>query len=181
VAATLVVISLGPLAAPAAACSCAEESVAEAVARAGAIVEGRVVTITDAGDDLEVTLAVTQGWRGLAHETIAVRTEARESACGFPFELGESYLVYTEPGDGLRVSRCSRTRPAADADADRRGLGSGTIPVDIEDEAIPPVRPARTVAPRRAGCAGCAAAGQTGPPAVALAVVLALLGRRIRA
>jgi uncharacterized protein (TIGR03382 family) len=167
--------------APAAACSCADESVAEAIARAGAIFEGRVVSISGEGEVLEVAFAVTQGWRGVAHETVSVRTAVLESACGHPFALGESYLVYTEPGDELRVSRCSRTRLAADAGEDRRGLGSGTIPVDIEDEAVPPVPPGRTVAPHRAGCAGCAAAGGAGTPWAALAVVLALLGRRIRA
>jgi len=174
-------LALWALPSPAAACSCAEESVAEAVARAGAIFEGRVVAITGEGELLEVEVAVTQAWRGVAHETVSVRTAARESACGHPFAIGESYLVYTEPGAELRVSRCSRTRPAADADEDRRGLGSGTIPIDIEDEAVPPVRPARTIAPQRGGCADCAAAGRGGGPTVALAVVLALLARRIRA
>lgn len=172
----LSVLALFPT--PAEACSCAMESPEEAIARAGAIFEGRVASITAADGTNRVVLAVTQSWRGVEHESVTVETAALESACGYPFEVGQSYLVYTEPGEALRVSLCSRTRSAAGADEDRRALGSGTIPVDIEDEPVPAVRPARTEPPARGGCASCAASGGE-PPMLALALlVLSLVARR---
>jgi hypothetical protein len=156
------------------------ESPEEALARAAAIFEGRVVSVTAQDGTNRVVLAVTQSWRGVSHETVTVETAILESACGYPFEVGQSYLVYTEPGDRLQVSLCSRTRSAAGADEDRRALGSGTIPIDVTDEAVEPVRPARTEPPSRGGCASCAAAGPRATPWASVLAVLAL-ARSIRA
>lgn len=164
---------------PASACSCLDESVEVAIGRAGAIFEGRVTAMTAEDGRLEVTLAVTQAWRGIEHETVVVQTTASEVSCGYPFEVGHSYLVYTEPGETLSVSLCSRTRSAAGADEDRAELGSGTIPVDIEDEVIEPIAPARTP-PARGGCASCAAgrSAPAGPIALALLLVALVIRRR---
>lgn len=182
----VLVVLFSLAAAPAAACSCDEATVEEAIASAGAIFEGVVdsIEVDASGDARVVRFAVTQAWRGVASEHVEVRTSIAESACGYPFEVGQAYLVYASgtTTEGYRVSLCSRTRAMDAAGEDRIALGAGVVPVDVVDEDVEPVRPPRT-APSRAGCASCAVgAGVVGGRAVALApaalVVLVVLRAR---
>jgi MYXO-CTERM domain-containing protein len=149
----------------------------DAIARSTAIFEGRVETIEGHGGPLEVTFAVTQAWGGVDHEHVEVRTDA--AGCGFPFEVGGRYLVFAtgEPGL-LEVSLCSHTARIEDAGTDRAALGAGVIPVDVVDETVDPVRPPRTEAPGRGGCASCAASAGTPIPGWLWALGLVLLTRR---
>jgi hypothetical protein len=101
----------------------------------------------------EVQLDVLRSWKGAAEHAV-VRTQGQRTACGYPFELGRTYLVFADRGEdgALWVSSCGRTRPSGEpeAEADRALLdtqGGG---------------PTATAAPRRAGCAGCAVAYDAG-------------------
>lgn len=177
----LAVLVPGLVPSRASACSCMAQTVEEAVASSAAIFEARVVSEVDEGGTMVVTFAVTQAWGGVDHETISVRTARDSAACGFDFQVDETYLVYANgEADALTVSLCSRTARLLDAAADRAALGSGVIPVDVVDEAVEPVRPARTEPPARGGCASCAVSASE-PPALALlgvALVMAILARR---
>lgn len=170
----------------AAACRCVETTYEAEVERASAIFEGVVdsVELDPATRSRIVRIGVTQAWRGVRSEHVEVVTAADEAGCGYAFEVGRAYLVYGSGMEGARhrVSLCSRTRPMDEAGEDRSALGSGVVPVDIVDEVIDPVRPARTP-PSRAGCASCSAGARTPPgPLVSVGVSLAwALARRRRA
>ncbi len=149
----------------ASACSCAEQPFETAHAGAAAIFEGRAASIAPQEDGrLLVTFDVVQTWRAAGHEHVEVLTQALEATCGYPFEIGTSYLVYAAEAEGDRylVSLCSRTAPMAAADSDRVLLGSGVVPVDVvdspESDRAPVSHP-----PTHAGCASCSAGGGRSP------------------
>lgn len=140
------------------ACSCMETSFERARSESSAIFEGRVVGMDVEDGTTLVHFRVTQAWRGVEHETIDVRTASNSAACGYAFETNVVYLVYAQAGDdGLRTGLCSRTSAmdGETAQSDRQALGSGTIPVDVED--VPPA--AAREQPARGGCASCATQG----------------------
>jgi MYXO-CTERM domain-containing protein len=179
----LVVSWMTPL--PARACSCLEQPFEMAHAGAAAIFEGRVASVTTQEDGrLLVAFDVVQTWREAGHEHVEVVTASNEVACGYPFEIGTSYLVYAGQTEGERyvVSLCSRTRRMADADDDRALLGSGVVPVDIVDDPESDEPTPRTP-PTHAGCASCSVArtGGEGHAALGLAMLaIAYLTRRFR-
>ena len=132
----LLVVSSATLAVSA--CSCGPEQEVElALEQAHNVFTGRVTelklipklsedpTASFAVEDLEVTFAVSFVWKGEVEETNVVYTAFTCCVCGFPFEIGEQYLVYTtQTTDGLpATSVCSRTRRLADAADDLVALG----------------------------------------------------------
>jgi hypothetical protein len=77
------------------------------------------------GRDVSVTLEVTTTWKGIAEKNVVVHTASDSAACGFNFEVGESYLVYAyrtgEEGAKdrtLATNICTRTRLAGDGAKD---------------------------------------------------------------
>jgi hypothetical protein len=160
------------------ACSCMAQTVEAAIEEAAAIFEGRVAAIEPGEGGLHVRFDVVQTWRAADSEHVEVITAADSAACGYAFEVGRSYLVYARDADGaLHTGLCSRTQPIEEADEDRVALGSGTIPVDVEDDPDRPP-PRQELAPR-GGCAGCAVDGPRGDLGALLALVpLAVLARR---
>ena len=137
------------------ACSCMETTFERARSDSAAIFEGRVVGMDVDGDSTLVHFRVTQAWRGVEHEIVDVRTATNSAACGYAFETNVVYLVYAQAGEGgLHTGLCSRTSTmdGETAQSDRRALGSGTIPVDVQD--APPSTPREQ--PARGGCASCA-------------------------
>ena len=67
---------------------------------------------------------ISESFRGIAGDTkqVKIRTGMGGGDCGYPFLLGESYVVYayrTKEGF-LATGICSRTAPAASAEADLR-------------------------------------------------------------
>jgi MYXO-CTERM domain-containing protein len=166
---------------PAAACTCAETPFEAQRESAVAIFEARVTAIdvdTEHGAS-RVQLSVVQTWREAEHEHVTVVTASMESACGFSFEVGRSYLVYAssiEADGAYRVSLCSRTRPMESADDDRALLGSGVVPVDIVDDPDHPTEPRPPSAPAtHAGCASCSVADRGGERLTLLGLALAAL------
>lgn len=181
----LLVALLLPLApARASACSCMAQTVEDAIAASAAIFEGRVASIERRDDGLHVRFDVVQTWRAANAEHVEVITPADSAACGFPFEVGRSYLVYARDAEGaLHAGLCSRTRAMEEAGDDRAVLGSGTIPVDVTDDPEREPRPRQELGPRGGGCAGCTVSAGNSSAAAVLAMLLTLglaMRRRIR-
>lgn len=148
---------------PAHACSCVPIDPRQAFERADAVFEGRVLEIeraTDPTSPIRVTLAVVQHWKGIDTERAVLETSAGgTAACGVPFEVHTSWLVYAaREGGALTASLCSRTSRIEDAREDLAALGAGVVPVEVgpEDEVE---RRAPDEPPARGGCASCSAAG----------------------
>lgn len=169
------------------ACKCAEpEAVEAAAASASAVFEGQVSQIS-AGDanTVVVQLNVTRAWKGVRTEQVSVRTNAESAACGYPFQAGQSYLVYAQAdGENLRVQHCGRTRPIGEAQDDLVALGMGSVPVAThvpQEDAQSPAT-AQQQRPAAGGCASCSVGERRSAHGwmVALAV-LSLVWRRRRA
>ena len=160
-----------PLVPIAHACKCAEpEGPSAALASAQAVFQGEVSAIDDSGAERVVTLRVPKAWKGIeSAEEVQIRTRKESAACGYPFELGQSYLIYasklaepSQPAVTLQVARCGRTRPIAEADADIHELGMGSIPVSVNAPKEVTAEEQKTTVERRrdqpaaGGCASCA-------------------------
>jgi hypothetical protein len=70
----------------------------------------------------KVRLAVTESFRGVeGRQELTVHTNEQSSACGFPFEVGVEYVVFTfknKGGDQLWTSKCSKTHALQDPSHD---------------------------------------------------------------
>lgn len=115
-------------------CSCVgPQDVPSAVEGAQAVFTGKVLAVRDttvgtshgSWTQRVVTLRVDRTWKGVESETVVVMTGWGGGDCGFPFERGESYLVYADgpPGELLRTGICGRTAPLSLSAADLRALG----------------------------------------------------------
>ena len=131
------------------ACSCAldikkvslRKKVKRSVNDAGAVFSGKVVSI-ESDSDLpnkryasKVKIEVDSLWKGDLSETVIVQTGIGGGDCGFPFEVGESYLIYaygSAKDNSLGTGICSRTQRLAQAAEDLKVLGKGKIIVNIE-------------------------------------------------
>jgi hypothetical protein len=108
-------------------------NVPTAVRTSGAVFTGTVVAMRDTTVPMldrpwrqrAVTLRVDRAWKGVESETVIVLTRWGGGDCGFPFEPGESYLVYAHgsPGEALVAGTCGRTAELSRAAADVRALG----------------------------------------------------------
>jgi hypothetical protein len=117
------------------ACSCVPPPPPrEALQEAAAVFSGTVVELQTAGDGrLQATLDVDTAWKHAgryAEETYVVGTPSDGAMCGFPFRLGERYIVYAyrdDPGDPagpLETHLCTRTRLYDPAEAAELGSPS---------------------------------------------------------
>jgi hypothetical protein len=125
--------ALGLLASlPAMACSCAAPATpADALARSSAAFVGRVTDIdkplldslglTTSGLHY-VTFEVTRSWKGVASDRVVVRTRLSGEACGYRFEIGQEYLVYTSGDADLITGICTGTRPTEGAEGEFEAL-----------------------------------------------------------
>jgi hypothetical protein len=130
--ATLVVFAGGlwPIAADA--CSCGGSGLAcDAAWSADAVFVGHVVSIESTATAADfrfrgrrTELAVVEAFRGLQLSQVTLAATADN--CDFPFQMGQSYVVYAHRGpDGqLSTSICARTRPLAQANDDLAYLRS---------------------------------------------------------
>src|SRR5699024_5073193 len=86
------------------ACDCriSEDPLAEKEMYDG-VFSGEVVEIVDkaknkriqsSADLLEVRLTIKETWKGVEQTAITLFTERDSASCGFPFEVGEEYLIY---------------------------------------------------------------------------------------
>lgn len=81
----------------AAACSCTNNlTLQQEFDYASVVFSGRVLEIQPGFDNmLEVRFEPLQRWKGPLHSAQLVVTPLDTAACGFPFEVGEEYLVFT--------------------------------------------------------------------------------------
>ena len=139
--ASLALVSLGLLVLLpdcASACSCAMSPGPErALSSSEAVFSGEVTDIRkkEASTSrhpgtVTVTLRVSEVWKGPQRGTLEVSMPSQESACRYPFEEGQEYLVYASGGRDLGVSLCSLTKPISKAGADLAVLGEGEKPRD---------------------------------------------------
>ena len=107
------------------ACSCAPAPPPqEALQQAAAVFTGTVVGVDTAGVTNTVRLRVERSWKGAKCGEVTVVTSADSAACGYDFQVGQSYLVYAERQKGkLNASLCSRTSLTSQAAEDLAALG----------------------------------------------------------
>lgn len=145
--ALLLLLSLVPVGALA--CSCAPPADPQtALEQADVVLAGRVVGLQivaadadEAGtafpiEDVLVTLSVSALWKwpdemelpDLESATLSVRTAFTCCVCGYPFALGDTYLVYAAGDvDSLSTSVCTRTALFEDAQADVATFGPAIL------------------------------------------------------
>jgi hypothetical protein len=128
------------------ACSCSpdtkrvsvKQKVSQSLKDAQFVFSGQVIDIesntglTNKRYALKVKIKVDKFWKGGSPETFIVQTGAGGGDCGFPFELGESYLIYaygSAKDDSIGTGICSRTKNIAQADEDLKILGKGKTPI----------------------------------------------------
>lgn len=113
--ATLAVCAVGLSPDSAGACSCVAPGLpCDEVWRADAVFVGHVVSIESSsmGGRL-VQLAVIEAFRGFQLSQVTLVTGYGQGDCGYPFRMGDSYVVYAHrsPTGQLSTSICTRTRP----------------------------------------------------------------------
>ena len=96
--------------------------------------------------DLAVEFKVTTVWKGEINETTFINTNYDGAACGYPFRIGEEYIVYANQNEWvgmLGVGLCSRTGLAPDHQEDLEYLGEGWSPEpgSSDPTPIPPPEP----------------------------------------
>ncbi len=113
------------------ACSCLDPGPpCQAFGAASAVFTGRVTEITSISGNSKpgrsyqqklVHFAVSQAHLGISGTSAETVTGSGGGDCGYPFKVGESYLVYANlnPQDNkLYAGICSRTRPLSEAHED---------------------------------------------------------------
>jgi hypothetical protein len=89
-----------------------------------AIFSGTVVKIDRTLSFVAATFKVDARWKGVLPKMIVVTTGTDD--CGYGFQLGERYLVYTVPwpnANDFYTSICARTALFSQATADLQVLG----------------------------------------------------------
>lgn len=118
---------------PALACDCAPPpEPKKALEQSAAVLLADVARIDQRDGHHIVTLKVQRWWKGGDSADLVVTTASNSAACGYLFQVGGRYLIYTDPSkDKLhRVTQCSRTAPekAAEKAGDFKELGEGKAP-----------------------------------------------------
>ena len=128
------------------ACKCVEpKSPTEELEESSAVFSGKVIDQLEKGRTQFILFEVKESWKGLNESQVIVETVNSSSSCGYEFEDGKEYMVYTNETDGhLQVSLCSRTDLLSAASEDLDGLGKGEEPseqvtLDLSEEGQPPV------------------------------------------
>ncbi len=139
----VLVVCLDP--ASAYACSCeepgapTEERDESTSVFAGVVVRVDTLMTQQGYEAIHVLFEVQRIWKGPDSTAVLVRTAACSGLCGYFFQVGETYLVYTfadrETG-ALWTNLCTRTNVLRDATEDLMALGEGRR-VAIEEEAPP--------------------------------------------
>jgi hypothetical protein len=120
-------------ASPALPCTCMPRpSVGRALSESSAVFVGRVVGRRGAeiefapgrsSDGYAFVFEVEQRYKGLLSSRVAVRTGMGRGDCGWPFRVGERYLVYAYGEETLETNICTRTTTLDRAGADLAELG----------------------------------------------------------
>jgi hypothetical protein len=115
------------------ACSCVSVPLEKHLRTSDAVFSGEVVGIDESdlspgpGPRLgKVAFDVSDVWKGVSEESVAVYGQGPEATCGIDFEEGESYLVYayrSNGGGALQTDLCNATKPLEAAERDLQVLG----------------------------------------------------------
>lgn len=85
------------------ACECIQlKQTAQALVESKAVFSGRATNI-EVRPELFSKIAkfdVDKTWKGISNTAVTVVTGADSGACGFPFEVGKEYLVYSYDSHG---------------------------------------------------------------------------------
>jgi ankyrin repeat protein len=83
----------------------------------GMVVSTREVDLTREGyrAAFGYTIRVSQAWKGVARGTVEVGTSSSGTACGYPFVLGEEYLIYAHSEEAADATRSLLGLVAADS------------------------------------------------------------------
>ena len=112
-------------------------AVEEALERATRVFSGEVIEIVDPGknkwicssnEPIEVIVKVDRVWKGNVGRQATVTTALSTASCGYPFAIGESYLIYASDLGETDTNLCGRTAKLSNAEADLLVLGEGDIP-----------------------------------------------------
>ena len=125
-------------ASPAAACSCAGLTPAQAFERADSVFVGEVTSFRvksglfgqSSIDPTTVDFTVMEVWKGPQQRTLTIRTVRSEVSCGYEFVEGLQYLVYARDG---QTGLCDRTGLTIQAAEDLASLGDGWRPGPAPD------------------------------------------------
>ena len=101
---------------PVFACSCVQMTEAEQFENATLVFSGVVKSISQVGMNNSVKFQVNKLSKGDSDENVTVTTGLDEAACGFNFEIGNTYQVYTDGDDKLSTGICNGTRLLTEAE-----------------------------------------------------------------
>ena len=137
-------LSILHVVAAAEACSCGTPPTPErALREADLVFRGRVTNITpvlqsgstteSSSDPMVVEFEVNRVWKGAGKARVSLWTARSEESCGYPFEVGREYFVYStqglrKPADNvptLTTGLCTRTALIEGAEEDVTALGEG--------------------------------------------------------
>jgi len=113
------------------ACECLQpKPPIQALNESKAVFSGTVTAIKSGDSGKTATIDVERAWKGISNDTVTVITGLGDADCGFPFQEGKEYLVYSHDVEGpLYASACSRTTPLSEAQEDLKVLGVGYVPI----------------------------------------------------
>jgi len=120
------------------ACSCfpsggepLKQQVNRAKKDSSAVFSGRVLEVVKKPENFQVIVKfqVQSSWKGNVSKQITVTTGLDSAMCGYNFEVGESYLVYTSGANvkTLQTNLCTRTAKLSAAKADTKVLGKAKV------------------------------------------------------
>lgn len=114
---------------PARTCSCLPPPPpAKAFAEADAVLMGKVVSfeLLPSMDRRMAGIAVLKIWKGEKNDADSIFTGPHSAACGYDFEVGQTYVIYAfkDEGGKLYTHLCTRTAPVEQATEDLKFLES---------------------------------------------------------
>ncbi|MFZ3591203.1 hypothetical protein ACOI1C_18650 [Bacillus sp. DJP31] len=127
---------------PSYACSCIQPPpVDEEYKQVTAVFSGKVIDIKNQlnpSEPMKVTFQVDQSWKGVSEGKISIYTAKDSAACGYAFNMDDSYLVYASEYEGkLNTGLCSLTKELSAASEDLVILGEGEVLTNDQDEDTP--------------------------------------------
>ena len=118
-------LALGIISHTAIACECTAwpDGTLENLARSGAVFSGVVKESAwdESTQTFRTTVEVEHTWKGPPARTATVSSRGGK-ACGFAFQKGEKYLIFTQSGDPARVESCGKTRLLRNAGTELQDL-----------------------------------------------------------
>ncbi|MGH7450573.1 MAG: T9SS type A sorting domain-containing protein [bacterium] len=109
------------------ACSCwPPPPPAQAFAEADAVFMGKVESFEfiENGNRRLAKISLVKIWKGDRHAVSDIYTGANSAACGYDFQIGETYIIYAYKGEAgrLQTGLCERTAPLHSATEDLKYL-----------------------------------------------------------